>query len=243
MNAVAGGGTVLTFPALIFFGMPTIEANATSTFALLVGILGSGYGYRKRFKPMLPLLGRLSAVSIAGGLAGAVLLTFTHEETFANLVPWLLLFATVLFLTNDLFRRLLRLPEVQNMNELAAGPRILFASIFQFLVALYGGYFGAGIGILMLASLAIMGLSNIHDANAVKTVLGALINVVAAAYFVIVDLVIWPQAIVMTIGATIGYFAAAHYSQKIPQNAVRAIAGIIGIGITIILFVRQFGGA
>lgn len=243
MNAVAGGGTVLTFPALIFFGMPAIQANATSTFALLVGMVGSVYGYRRRIPAVRPILTRLTPVSLVGGLIGAILLTLTHEETFESAVPWLLLFATVLFLANPLFRRFVQRSPAGSAADLVQGNRLVFAAGFQLAVAVYGGYFGAGIGILMLASLAILGLADIHDCNAVKTVLGAMINLIAAVYFIGAGLVIWPQALVMTVASTLGYFAGAHYSQMIPQAAVRAIVIAIGLGISLYLFARQAGFA
>jgi len=241
MNAVAGGGTILTFPALIFFGMPAIQANATSTFALLAGVAGSVFGYRRHFPRVRPLLVRLSLVSALGGLLGAIILTCTREEVFARLVPFLLLFATILFLANGFFRRFLRLETALEPADILAGRRFWLAIGIQFLIAVYGGYFGAGIGILMLASLGILGLGNIHESNAVKTVLGALINLVAAIYFVIAGLVLWPQALVMTVGATAGYFLGAHYSQRIPEQSVRRIVAAIGLGISALMFLRQFG--
>jgi uncharacterized membrane protein YfcA len=241
MNAVAGGGTVLTFPALILFGMPAIQANATSTFALLVGLAGSAFGYRNQMIAVRPLATRFSLVSIFGGLIGAILLTLTREEVFSHLVPFLLLFATILFLANNAFRRLVRIEPLSTSADLLHRRSLWIAIVFQFFVALYGGYFGAGIGILMLASLGILGMHDIHEMNALKTVLAALINLVASIYFVAVGLVIWPQAIVMTVSATAGYFLAAHVSLKIPQSAVRRIAAAIGLGISILMFVKEFG--
>ncbi len=240
MNAMAGGGTVLTFPALLFFGMPAIEANATSATALVVGTIGSIFGYRRHVPAVKPLLTRLSLVTAIGSLLGAMLLKVTNEETFNHLVPFLLLFATVLFLANNAFRRFLRIQAAQHAHEILAGRRFWLATGFQFFVAIYGGYFGAGIGILMLASLGLLGMQNIHESNTVKSVLSALINLVASTYFIFAGLVIWPQAIVMTVAATLGYFLAAHYSQRISQDAVRAIAGAIGLGVSALMVWKQF---
>lgn len=243
MNAIAGGGTVLTFPALIAFGMPAIQANATSTVALLIGILGSVYGYRRPIRAVAPLITRFGIVSAIGGLLGAILLTVTREETFSALVPFLLLFATLLFLANNAFRRLVRIDPLARSTDLLTRPGFGLALAFQFLVAIYGGYFGAGIGILMLATLGILGMHDIHEMNALKTVLGALVNLIAAVYFVFAGLVVWPEALVMTVGATLGYFAASHYAQRIPQNAVRGAAVAIGLGISAWLLWQQFFAA
>ncbi|MGH8047125.1 MAG: sulfite exporter TauE/SafE family protein [Chthoniobacterales bacterium] len=240
MNAVAGGGTVLTFPALLLYGVPAIQANATSTLALMIGMTGSVFGYRRQMRAVAPLAMRFGILSAIGGLLGALLLTCTQEKTFAALVPFLLLFATILFLANNAFRRLVRIEPLAQASDLLHRRGIAFAYIFQFFVAIYGGYFGAGIGILMLASLGILGMHDIHEMNALKTILAALINLVASVYFIFAGLIVWPEAIVMTAGATIGYFAASHYAQRIPQNAVRYIAAAIGLGISALLLWRQF---
>jgi uncharacterized membrane protein YfcA len=241
MNAVAGGGTVLTFPALLLYGVPAIQANATSTLALMIGMTGSVFGYRRQMKAVAPLALRFGILSAIGGLLGALLLTRTREQTFATLVPFLLLFATILFLANDAFRRFVRIEPLAQASDLLHRRGIAFAYVFQFLVAIYGGYFGAGIGILMLASLGILGMHDIHEMNALKTILAALINFVATIYFIFAGLIVWPEAAVMTIGATAGYFAASHYAQRIPQNTVRGLAAAIGLGITALLMWRQFG--
>lgn len=239
INAVAGGGTILTFPALIAFGMPSIQANATSTLALLVGIIGSLYGYRSHLPAARPWLKAFAPVSIVGGLLGAWLLTRTSEKFFDQLVPFLIFFATVLFLSNNMIRRLAGIEAVSAGGSPAG---TVAAVLLQLGVAVYGGYFGAGIGILMLATMGLLGLHHIHEMNAIKTILSALINVVAATYFVVAGLIVWPQAIVMTAGATIGYFLSSHYAQKIPQRHVRGLVGIIGIALSAIFFWREFFG-
>lgn len=237
MNAVAGGGTIITFPLLIAFGMPAIQANATSTLALLAGIVGSLYGFRRELPAARKAIGMFAPVSIAGGLVGAWLLTRTSEAFFEDLVPFLILFATVLFL----------LSRVTRLAGLDGGPtshpaHLVPAVLAQGGVAVYGGYFGAGIGILMLAALGLLGHSNIHHMNAIKTVLSALINVVATVYFIAAGLVVWPQAVVMTIGATVGYYGGAAVSTRIPQSAVRRLVGVVGLLLSAVFFWRQFGG-
>lgn len=237
MNAVAGGGTILTFPALIAFGMPAIQANATSTLALLAGIAGGLYGYRGHLPAVRPWLRTFAPVSVVGGFLGAWLLTRTSEAVFERLVPFLILLATVLFLLNDGARRL---AEFETTVVAGKSGMVPVALVLQFGVAVYGGYFGAGIGILMLATMGLMGLGHIHEMNAIKTVLGALINVVAASYFIWAGLVVWPQAAVMTVGAAAGYYFGSSFAQRISQRQVRNLVAITGITISILLFWREF---
>jgi uncharacterized protein len=233
MNAIAGGGTILTFPALLAFGMPAIHANATSTLALLVGTVGSGFAYRTHMRAIVPYLRAFAVVSLAGGLLGAFLLTRTPEEAFSSMVPFLLLFATVLFMLQGTVRKWVGGPHGE------PSCRAIWPVIAQFGVAVYGGYFGAGIGILMLAVLGLLGFSKIHEMNALKTILAAAINVVAAVWFVFAGLVVWPQAALMTVGSTLGYFAGAHWAQKIPERSVRALVILIGLLITASLLVTR----
>ena len=238
INAVAGGGTLVTFPALLFFGTPPIIANATSTLALVIGTSGGIYGYRRHLAPVRPWLWRFAPVSILGGLLGALLLTRTNDETFSKLVPFLILFATLLFLAQGAFRRLASL---ETRAAPAGTHRAIWSAIlFQLAVAIYGGYFGAGIGILMLASLGFIGLTNIHQMNTLKTILNSLINVVAAGWFICAGLIHWPKAGVMTVGALLGYFLGSHYSQRIPQQRVRHIITAIGFLLSAVTFYQQF---
>ena len=237
INAVAGGGTVLTFPVLLFFGTPPVIANATSTLALFAGTAGSIFGFRGQMDAVRPWLMRFVPVSLLGGLLGSVLLTRTSNETFARFVPFLILFATVLFFMQGAFRRL----AVFEAREAARHGRHLgVAIVFQFAVALYGGYFGAGIGILMLASLGFIGFTDIHEMNALKNLLSSLINAVATIWFIKSGLIDWPKAGVMTVGALAGYFVGAHYSQRIPREWVRRAITGIGFAISIVTFWKQF---
>jgi uncharacterized membrane protein YfcA len=239
INAVAGGGTLLTFPTLLFFGTPAIEANATSTLALLIGTSGSIFGFRRYLPAARPWLWRFVPISIVGSITGAIWLTHTHERVFSRLVPFLMLFATLLFLTQGLVRKLV--PFDPASGRLASPHQVFWGPVlFQLLVAIYGGYFGAGIGILMLASLGFIGLTNIHEMNTLKTILGSLINLVAAVWFVISGLVNWPKAGVMIIGALAGYFLGAHYSLRIQQVRVRQIITGIGFSLSAITFYQQF---
>ncbi len=238
INAVAGGGTLLTFPTLLFFGTPPVIANATSTLALMLGTAGSAYGYRRHLDAVKPWLQRFVPVSIVGGLIGSALLTHTSNKTFAKLVPFLILFATILFLVQGLFRRFAGLEERGGNSP--GHHTIKGAILFQFAVAIYGGYFGAGIGILMLASLGLIGLTNIHEMNTLKTLLGSLINLVASLWFVFAGLIQWPQAVVMTAGALAGYYLGSHYSQRISQPRVRQIITAIGLILSAVTFYKEF---
>jgi len=236
INAVAGGGTLVTFPTLLGFGTPPKEANATSTFALVIGTIGGVAGYRRQLAAVKPWLWRFVPPSILGGWIGAKLLDFTSDRMFSKLVPFLILFATILFVTQGLIKKAI--------GSQGAGPvrpvLIWGAILFHFAVSVYGGYFGAGIGILMLASLGFIGLTDIHEMNALKTVLGSLINIVATIVFIHADLVHWPKAGVMTVGALAGYFVGSHYAQRIPQVRVRQIITAVGFLIAGWTFYKEF---
>jgi uncharacterized membrane protein YfcA len=235
INAVAGGGTLLTFPTLLAFGTSPVMANATSTLALVIGTGGGMFGNRQYIKPVMPWLKRFLPVSLLGGLIGSAVLTHTSNQIFGKLVPFLILFATLLFLAQGIFRRFAG-------SHLGTGQPIHIwgAIFFQFMVSIYGGYFGAGIGILMLATLGFVGMHNIYEMNTLKTILGSLINLVAAVWFIGAGLIDWPRAAVMTVGAVAGYYLGSHYSQRIPQARVRQIITAIGFIISGVTFYKQF---
>ena len=234
MNAMAGGGTILTFPSLIFLGLPAIAANATSTVALLPGAVASLIGYRQEVREHRGWLKTLFLPSLAGGAIGSVLLLRTPEKTFEILAPILILFATALFMIQGIVSRRSASPEA------GAGPpgagRWALAGLLQLGVAIYGGYFGAGIGILMLALLGFLGLSNIHAANGLKNFFGACINAVAAGYFVFKGAVVWPAALVIVVGATLGGYGGARFARRIGKEKARAAVVVIGLLVTAILF-------
>jgi hypothetical protein len=237
INAIAGGGTLLTFPALLWFGTGALVANATNTLALFLGTGGSIWSLRGHIPAVRTWLLRLLPVSVAGGWLGGVLLTRTSERAFTALVPWLILFATLVFLAQGPLRRSAGFPD-----QGGARPHrrvIWLAQLMQFLVAVYGGYFGAGIGILMLASLGFLAVGSLHEINVAKNILGGSINCVAALWFIASGLIDWPRAAVMTVGALAGFFLAAHYSQRVPQAWVRRAVVVIGVGITAAQFWKQ----
>jgi uncharacterized membrane protein YfcA len=241
MNAMAGGGTILTYPTLVFLGLPAITANATSCVALLPGGAASLFGYRREVREHRRWLRTLFLPSLLGGAIGSVLLLRTPEKTFALLAPILILFATVLFmLQGAVARKASRESPTEELDPSAipAG-RWATAVLLQLGVAIYGGYFGAGIGILMLALLGFLGLANIHAANGIKNVFNLCINAVAAGYFILRDAVAWPEALVVVIGATLGGYGGAHFARRIGKERARAAVVVIGLLVTAILFWQQ----
>lgn len=241
INAVAGGGTVLTFPALLFSGTGAVTANATSTFGLTVGTAGSLFGFRSQWPAIRPWVWRFVPVSILGSIGGSWLVRHQGEAAFVRAVPWLLLFATVLFLLQEPLRRWRR-RRAGLMAEADKSPPVAACVLMQLGVAVYGGYFGAGIGILMLSVLGFMGMRDIHTMNALKNLLGAVINGTASIYFALSGMVDWPRALIMLLGAVPGYWLGAHFSQKIPQPAVRAFVVFVGLGISALMFWKMLAG-
>ena len=230
INSVAGGGTLLSFPTLIWLGVPSIAANATSTLALWPGSLGSAWGYRRELRGVDRSLYALMVPSLAGGLLGAFLLYRTPTEVFDRLVPLLILFATCLLAGQEAIQRRFDLSAIHTN---ARSPRLSWAMLFQAGVGVYGGYFGAGIGILMLAALSLMGQTDIHRMNALKNLLAVCINGVAAAYFVASGLVVWNDALVMALGAILGGVGGAGLARRLGRAVVRRL--IIGIGFAMAL--------
>ena len=243
MNAIAGGGTLVTFPALVWLGVPAIVANATSTVALWPGAIGSIYGYRGELAGVRAWAIRFAIPSLVGGLVGALLLLRTPGERFDQIVPWLVLGATLLFLVQRPLMTLIRRSEsgteptsIPADTDPASRPPSLPLLAFQFAIGVYGGYFGAGIGILMLAALGFMGFTNIHRMNGLKNWGGLCMNAVAAILFVFSDLVNWPVAIAMAAGATIGGFGGSRLAQRVSREFVRGTVVVIGLGASLWLF-------
>ena len=244
VNSIAGGGTLLTFPALVGLGIPPIVANATSTVALWPAALGSMWGYRRELEGAREWATRFAIPSLAGGLVGAALLLRTPPERFEALVPFLVLGATVLFMAQGWINRRTRGAERGAREDASAlpgrqpAPRLSrLVLCYQFLVAIYGGYFGAGVGILMLAALGFVGFTNIHQMNGLKNWGGLCMNAVAAVAFAFSDIVSWPVALAMAAGATAGGYGGSRLAQRVPQIAVRRAIVAIGLGSGIWLLV------
>ncbi|HEY7095454.1 MAG TPA: sulfite exporter TauE/SafE family protein [Terriglobales bacterium] len=236
LNAVAGGGSFIAFPALLFTGVPPIPANATNTVALWTGGVASGGAFRERLdvprRVMIPLL----ITSFIGGVAGAFLLLLTPAHTFMRVLPWLMLGATLLFI----FGKQLSQGRVSSVGREGSTAAIVGASLFELAVAVYGGYFGGGVGIVNLAMLAAVGMNDIHAMNALKSVLGMAINGVAVLVFIVKGAVYWPQAVVMIAGALVGGYFAAHYSMRLPQKWVRVFVIMVGLGMSAYFFVKAY---
>jgi uncharacterized membrane protein YfcA len=236
MNALAGGGTLLTFPSLIFAGLPSITANATNTVALLMGIGTSIVGYRKELAIQKRWAWRFAVPSLVGGVIGALLLLNTEESHFRALVPYLILFAATLFTFQGQILRLLEI-EAQSLEHSRHG--LAAAMVFQFGVSIYGGYFGAGIGILMLASLGVlMGAQNVMEINSVKVIQAFLINITAAIIFIASGKVLWMEAAMIAVGAGFGGMAGPWIGRRVGSNVVRWFISVLGFAIGTIMLLR-----
>lgn len=237
LNSVAGGGSFITFPSLLFAGVPAVQANATNTVAIWPGSAASVGAYRRDFNVDAKVLIALCSVSAVGGVLGGVLLLHTPEAAFRRMIPYLLAFATLVFaLSRPLTSRFKLLGE----RSASGGSGALFVvSALQLVIAVYGGYFGGGIGILMLATLSVMGIGEIHSMNAVKTLLSALINAVAAATFVVGHAVDWYYAVIMMAGAIFGGYLGAHFARRLNPAVVRAFVMSVGVGMSIYFFWRR----
>jgi uncharacterized membrane protein YfcA len=236
LNAVAGGGSFVAFPALLFTGVPPIPANATNTIALWTAAAASGGAYRKQLdvprRVMIPLL----AASFVGGLAGAFLLLKTPAHTFMRVLPWLTLAATLLFA----FGKNLSGGRASVIEHEASTAALVATTLFQLCVGVYGGYFGGGMGIVMLAMLATLGMTDIHAMNALKSVLGFVINGAAVVTFILAGAVYWKPGTVMIIGAIGGGYLGAHYALKMPQTWIRMFVVLVGAGMTAYFFWKSY---
>jgi uncharacterized membrane protein YfcA len=235
INSVAGGGSFLTFPALILSGVAPIYANATSTVALWPGSVASVGAYRRELSRAKHAV-LLSAVSLVGGIAGALLLLHTPSSAFQRLIPWLLLLATLVFAFGRPLTARLSTHFARNGH---AGPPLVGIAAAQLVIATYGGYFGGGIGILMLATLGLMGFENINEANAVKTLLASCINGIAVLAFVIAGAVVWPQALLMLVAAIVGGYVGAATARRLPPVLVRRVVIAIGCIMTLYFFIHH----
>jgi uncharacterized membrane protein YfcA len=236
INSVAGGGTLISFPTLIWLGLNSVTANATNTVAIWPGSLGGMWGFRRELRTAHSRLLALILPSLIGGLAGAWLLRYTPPALFDRLVPFLILFATLLFMVQEPVQRVFK---TAGTAQHTSSRWLAGALIFQFFVGLYGGYFGAGIGILMLAALSILGLTDIHQMNGLKNLFALSINGVAAIYFIFYGMVYWPDALLMAVGAIAGGIGGSGLARKLGRTAVRRIVISIGFAMAISLFFRH----
>ena len=237
VNAVAGGGTFFTFSALVAAGLPPVVANATSAVAVTPANLASAFAYRGEITAGLRRFTALSVVSLLGGIVGAYLLTRTGNDVFRRLVPWLLLFATLLFAASPAIVRAARSLGRHEATE----PASRFVAVglgFQFLVAVYGGFFGAGMGIVMLAALAITEGDDFHVINAAKHLCSTLIQLVAVVLFVIAGLVSWPETLVVGAASVIGGYLGVVFGRRLPTAVIRWLVIAVGASLTVYFFIR-----
>jgi uncharacterized membrane protein YfcA len=231
INSVAGGGSFVSFPALLFAGVAPVPANATNTIALWPGSLASILAYRRELGDVKRELLPLAIAAFVGGLVGSLLLLNTPESTFVLLIPWLLLFATVLFTFGGAVSR--------RLTHGARAP-LGVAAVVQLAISVYGGYFGGGMGIMMLAVLTLLGMTHIHRMNALKNILGALINGVAVVAFVIAGAIVWAPAVVMIAGGITGGYAGAAIARRVSPKYVRWVVMVIAWSMTAYFFVKTY---
>lgn len=248
LNGVAGGGSFLTFPALIYIGVPPIQANATSTTGLWPGSASAAWALRRELARQHRLLLVLGFSSLAGGMGGALLLLSTPQTTFTLLIPFLMLLATILFAVSPLVNVRLRQraaarQKKQDEERSERGPRwswfaLTGIALLQLIISIYGGYFGGGIGILMLASFGLMGMLNINEMNAIKNTLAACINGVAVITFVLARAVVWQDVLIMVVGALAGGYGGVYYARKLDPRLVRGFIILVGCVMTIYFFFK-----
>jgi len=232
---VAGGGSFIGLPALLYAGIPPVAANATTTLALWPGAVSSAVAYRGDMRSTWRTLVALGAVSLAGGLLGALLLVRTSDTSFLRLLPWLMLTAALTFTVSSRRGAAAAAPPAAAPSQAARYRTMLFV----FAIAIYGGYFGGGMGIMMLATLAASGMSDIHEMNGLKSTLGATINGIALAEFILRRVVWWTPGLVMVGGAIVGGYTGASIARRIPGRYIRLFVIAVGWSMTAYFFIRQ----
>lgn len=237
LNSVVGGATFIVFPALLFAGVPAVSANATSSVVVWPAALASVTAYRQDITLPRRLLLVLGLASLAGGGVGAWLLLHTPSAAFVQLIPWLLLFASTLFSLSGIINAMLgnSVPGVHGSNRAVLG-----VAAAQFLISIYGGYFGAGMGILMLAAFAVGGVGNIHAMNGLRSALGLLINGVAIIWFIVARAVVWHPAVVMALGATLMGYSGAAIARRVDPRKVKQLVMAVAWGMTVYFFLKTY---
>jgi uncharacterized membrane protein YfcA len=240
LNSVAGGGSFIGLPALLYAGVSPVSANATTTFALWPGSISSAWAYRREVaraggRP----LALLALVSLAGGLLGGLLLIRTSDSSFLRLLPWLMLAAALTFTfsgrVSARLRRRAATPGSLGREPVSIAP---WALALQLAIAIYGGYFGGGAGILMLATLSVSGMTDIHEMNGLKALLGVAINAIALAQFMAAGVIAWAPGLVMVAGAIVGGYTGASMARRIDGRYIRAVVVAVAWGMTAYFFVR-----
>lgn len=237
INAVAGGGSFISFPALLFTGVPPVSANATNTAALWPGNAASVGAYRRELAAQRSQIMIFGVLSLVGGLGGALLLLRTQDALFERMIPYLMLAATVVFAASPAVTRWVRQTQASHAHHAGLARHLLVFALYL-LVAVYGGFFGAGLGILTLAVLGLLGFENIHEMNALKTLQATLINGVALVAFIVAGVIQWPQALVMVAGAITGGYGGAAVARQLKPSWVRAAVLVVSVTLTVYFFVR-----
>lgn len=242
MNSVAGGGSFVAFPALIFLGLSPIMANATATLAVFPGTFATMFTYRNELLVHKDKLPSFILISLIGGAIGALILLHVSNTTFASLVPYLLLTATLLFTFK---RRLTKFIHIMSNHYEGKKVSVLYSALMMILfiaIAIYGGFFGAGMGILLLALFSLMGMHSIHEMNALRSCSGLCANIIAIILFGSHGIIIWQDAAIMAIGGIIGGYFGAYYALRLPQIWSRNAVITIGWCMTIYFFWKQYSG-
>ncbi len=243
INSIAGGGTLVTFPTLLWLGRNPVLANASNTIALWPGSLTGMIGFRREMAGTARIFPWLAVPSLLGGISGAVLLVHTPERYFSAIVPWLIFFSTLLIMFQEKLRKKLAIANPLETDPEGAArltrPGMMVLS--QYLIGLYGGYFGAGIGILMLALLGLLGHQDLHRMNGLKNGLAMCINGVAAFYFVFQGAVIWGDSLSLMAGSIVGAYGGAGLARRLGREFVRKVVIAIGLFMTVSLFLRSGG--
>lgn len=238
LNSIAGGGSFITFPALLFLGLPPITANATNTFASCAGYLSGAYAFRKDLyahKRELPLI---ILISLTGGITGAWLLLQTPESIFRETIPWLLLFATLLFVFGEKLNSTLKKFASYHQHASKIGHFLLILVLLG--ICVYGGFFNAGLGIIVLSYLTLAGYSNINAMNGLKLLVSSTISLIAIMLFVYSKEIAWHEGISVLLGTLVGGYAAARVSRNLPQKRVRSFIIMISCGITFYFFLDTY---
>jgi uncharacterized protein len=237
LNSVAGGGSFISFPSLLFAGITPVVANATNSVALWPAAVASAIAYRRELDVPKPVFVALAVASLAGGLGGALLLLRTPDSTFVKQLPWLLFAATMLFTLGPTLSKRLKLGGGGH-SRAALGATMLA----QLVIAIYGGYFGGGMGILMLAAMSLIGMTKIHTMNGLKSILGVLINGIAVVAFVVSGAVAWEPGIVMVAGGMLGGYGGASVARRVDPRWVRLFVSAVAWAMTVYFFVRAYRG-
>lgn len=234
INSIAGGGTFITFPALLFAGVPPISANATNTFASCSGYLSGAYAFRKELQAHKKELPKFIVISLLGGIAGALLLLQTPESLFRTAIPWLLLFATLLFILGARLNNILR--QLASRYQYVSPIGRILMLLILLTVCIYGGFFNAGLGIIILSYLVVAGYNNINTMNGLKLLISSCVSLIAIMLFIYDGIIAWYQGIIVLLGSLLGGYVAAHVSRLLPQKLIKNMVIVASVIITTYFF-------